>query len=78
MNCASSSATGRTCVFAADRLAILERTVATYAKMRSAALDAARAGKLDAHWVAEDTIVLDRKVKEASALITLLKPCVRA
>jgi hypothetical protein len=75
MNCVSS---GITCTFAADRLAILERSVTNYARMRSAALESSRSGKIEARFIAEDVAVLDSKMKEYQARMTLLKPCVRA
>ena len=46
--------------------------------MRSAALEAGRSGKIDAAFIADDVAVLDRKMKEALARMSLLKPCVRA
>lgn len=77
-NCKSSSvAFAGKCTFAEDRLAILEHTMTHYAKMRSAALVAGATGRIDMHFIAEDVVVIDRKIKDAVVKMMMLRPCVR-
>ena len=81
MNCvpsSSSSSVGSKCTFAADRLAILERSVANYSRMKTAALEAGRSGAIEGRFIAEDIATLDRKMENALVKMVMLKPCVRS
>lgn len=74
----SSYSNSSKCAFASDRLAILERSVANYSRMRAAALDAGRSGAIESRFIAEDVATLDRKMEKALVKMVMLKPCVRS
>jgi hypothetical protein len=77
MSCgaSSSSSVGTKCTFAAERLALFERSISNYTRMRLATVEAARSGKIDAHITTEDLAIIDRKIKSTSATMSLLKRC---
>lgn len=75
MNCVSSSSVGSKCTFAADRLAILERTMSNYMRMRTATLVAMAADKIESRFVADDVAAIDRKIKDTASKMITLRQC---
>ena len=75
MNCVSSTTVGSKCTFATDRLAILERTMSNYMRMRTATLIAMAAGKIESRFVADDIAVLDCKIKDTALKMITRRQC---
>jgi hypothetical protein len=72
MSCAPSK-----CIFAADRIQNLDKSIANYIKIRSATLDAGISGKLDIRLVEDDIKVIDRRIAETISKMKYLKPCMK-
>jgi hypothetical protein len=75
MNCVSSTTVGSKCTFATDRLAILERTMSNYMRMRTATLVAMAADKIESRFVADDVAAIDRKIKDTASKMITLRQC---
>jgi hypothetical protein len=79
MSCASVVAGSKaSCGFAFDKMLLLDARANFYRAVRNATAEAGRAGKLEAPIVAEDLRVLDKKIGETEAKISVLTRCLRA
>ena len=78
MSCASTSSGSKTiCGFASDKIALLDGRVRFYTAVRTATAEAGRTGKLEATIVTEDLRVLDKKICQTEAKMSVLTRCLR-
>ena len=74
MNCVAGSSSK--CAFAAEKLALLETRVGGWARMKTATEKTALDGKLEIHVAHQDLALLEKKIREATAKMGVLRLCV--
>lgn len=73
-----SSGNKASCGFAFDKMLLLDALANFYRAVRNATAEAGRTGKLEAPIVAEDLRVLDKKISQTEAKMSVLTRCLRA